>query len=84
MSEETQIKLRMPLVAWIAIAVAFGTAVASFTASQAELGSHTREINDLKATRAAATIEALQQRVLLERIDERTAEMKRQMERYRP
>ena len=84
MSQETQIKLRMPLAAWIAIALAFGTAVASFTTSQAELGSHAREINDLKATRAAAAIEALQQRVLLERIDERTAEMKRQMEHNHP
>lgn len=83
-NKETQIKLRMPLLAWILIAGAFATAVAAFSTSQAELGNHTREIDALKITAATAASEALQQRVLLERIDERTAEMKRQMERNRP
>lgn len=84
MSEETQIKVRMPISGWLAIAGTLAAAVGSWSIAQAQLRDHERQLQALENKASAAAIDAMQFRVLLERIDERTAEMKRQMERAHP
>lgn len=84
MSEETQIRVRMPISAWLAIAGTLVAAVGSWSLAQAQLRDHERQLQALESKSVSAAADAMQFRVLLERIDERTAEMKRQMERSRP
>lgn len=68
LSEQTRVKL--PITAWLLlIATAFG-AGGGFAVAQYQIGEHTRRLEKLESDRE-----------LLLRIDERTVEIKRQIDR---
>ena len=78
-SERTPVKL--PLAAWLLCAGAMAAAGASWGISQQQLAAHERRIEAISTRQAATDARAHDMRVLLERIDERTATMKQQLER---
>lgn len=82
MSEETSVRVRLPLTAWVGMAVLFAGAAGSAAVAQFQLANHAQEIERLKVSRELDAQATAQVRELLVRIDERTAEMKRQLERH--
>lgn len=80
-SQETAVRLRLPLTGWVILITALVTAVTSYTVTQAQLQEHARDLVRIEAKASIASSDATQVRVLIERIDERTAETKRQLDR---
>lgn len=68
LSEHTRIKL--PIAAWVIMLMTIGGAFGAFAVAQYQIASHEHRIEKLEGDRE-----------LLHRIDERTAEIKRQIDR---
>ncbi|AHF89514.1 hypothetical protein OPIT5_03755 [Opitutaceae bacterium TAV5] len=71
-TEKTPVKL--PAGVWLALVVTVGGAFSSFAVAQYQISEHGRRINTLEE-------QVQNSRELLLRIDERTAEIKRQLDR---
>ena len=84
MTSETLPRIKMPLASWLLVGSVLVAIVGSYTLAQSQIAEHDKRIPRLEARDEQSRIDYAAVRELLLRIDERTTEMKRQMERNRP
>ncbi len=81
-SEKT--KLQLPMKAWVSLAGFLALGVAAWTLAQARIADLQDTAAKLERRADKTDAQAEENRLLLERIDERTAQMQRQLDKISP